>query len=87
MTFYQFKEILKRIAATVVMKVSGMLAVGSFAGVEPIKNAAMAAGVGVLEVIEELAKAYKEDGVLTDDEINSAFSDVEEIAPVPDDLA
>ena len=87
MTFYQFKEILKRIAATVVMKVSGMLAVGSFAGVEPIKNAAMAAGVGVLEVIEELAKAYKEDGVLTDDEINAAFSDVEEIAPVPDDLA
>lgn len=78
MTFFQFKEILKRIAATVIMKVSGMLAVGSFAGIEPLKTAAIAAGVGVLEVIEELAKAYKEDGVLTDDEINAAFSDVEE---------
>ena len=80
MTFSQLKEILKRIAATVVMKVSGLLAIGSLADVEPIKNALMAAGIGVLEVIEELAKAYKEDGVLTDDEINSAFSAEEESA-------
>lgn len=78
MTLFQLKEILKRIAATAILKVSGVLAIGSVAGIDPVKNAAIAAGTGILEVIEELAKAYKEDGVLTDDEINSAFSESQE---------
>ena len=70
----QVKEILKRIAAMVVLKVSGVLAIGSVAGVEPIKNAMIAAGVGVLEVLEELSKAYINDGKISDEEINAAFS-------------
>jgi hypothetical protein len=70
----QIKEILKRIAAMVVLKVSGVLAIGSVAGVEPLKNAAIAAGVGILEVLEELSKSYMNDGYISDDEINAAFA-------------
>lgn len=73
MTIFQVKEILKRMAAMTILKVSGVLAIGSFAGVEPLKNAAIAAGVGILEVLEELSKAYMNDGELSADEINAAF--------------
>lgn len=74
MSIVQVKEILKRITAMVILKVSGVLAMGSLAGVEPVKNAFIAAGVGILEVLEELSKAYMADGHLSDDEINSAFA-------------
>ncbi len=61
-------------AAMTVLKVSGVLAIGSVAGVEPLKNAAIAAGVGILEVLEELSKAYMKDGHLSEEEINAAFA-------------
>ncbi len=75
MTLFQVKQILKRMAAMTILKVSGVLAIGSVAGVEPLKNAAIAAGVGILEVLEELSKAYMKDGELSDDEINAAFAE------------
>jgi hypothetical protein len=74
MSMIQIKEILKRVAAMVVLKVSGVLAIGSVAGVEPVKNAMIAAGVGILEVLEELSKSYMNDGYISDDEINAAFA-------------
>jgi hypothetical protein len=74
MSIIQVKEILKRVAAMVVLKVSGVLAIGSVAGVEPVKNAMIAAGVGILEVLEELSKSYMNDGYISDDEINAAFA-------------
>lgn len=73
MTIFQVKEILKRMAAMTILKVSSVLAIGSFAGVEPLKNAAIAAGVGILEVLEELSKAYMRDGDISTDDINAAF--------------
>lgn len=66
----------------VIVKVSGVLAIGSVAGVEPVKNAAIAAGVGVLEVLEELSKSYMNDGYISDAEINAAFAKQVESAPV-----
>lgn len=69
----------------VVLKVSGVLAMGSVAGVEPVKNAMIAAGVGVLEVLEELSKAYVNDGHLSDDEIDAAFA--KQVADAPDETA
>lgn len=74
MSIIQIKEILKRMTAMTILKVSGVLAIGSVAGVEPLKNAAIAAGVGILEVLEELSKAYMKDGHLSDEEINAAFA-------------
>ncbi len=74
MSIIQVKEVLKRMAAMTILKISGVLAIGSFAGVEPLVNAAMAAGIGILEVMEELSKAYMRDGHLSDEEINAAFA-------------
>jgi hypothetical protein len=68
------KKILKRTIALVILKVSGVLAAGSIAGVELWQSALVAAFVGVMEVAESLARAYVVDGVLDQDEINTAFA-------------
>ena len=67
-------KILKRTIALVILKVSGVLAAGSIAGVELWQSALVAAFVGVMEVAEGLARAYVVDGVLDEDEINVAFA-------------
>ncbi len=68
------KTILKRSVALVILKVSGVLAAGSIAGVELWQSALVAAFVGVMEVAESLSRAYVVDGVLDEDEINIAFA-------------
>ena len=68
------KTILKRTIALVILKVSGVLAAGSIAGVELWQSALVAAFVGVMEVAESLSRAYVVDGVLDADEINTAFA-------------
>lgn len=81
MSVAQVKRILNRILATVVLKVSGILAGGSVADyvlnggdVDVIKNAAIAALVGIWEVAEALSKAYVGDGVITRAEEDAAFN-------------
>jgi hypothetical protein len=74
------KKILKRTIALVILKVSGVLAAGSIAGVELWQSALVAAFVGVMEVAESLARAYVVDGVLDDEEINVAFASSAEAA-------
>jgi hypothetical protein len=68
------KTILKRTIALIILKVSGVLAAGSIAGVELWQSALVAAFVGVMEVAEGLSRAYVVDGVLDADEINTAFA-------------
>ena len=68
------KMILKRTIALVILKVSGVLAAGSIGGVELWQSALIAAFVGIMEVAESLARAYVVDGVLDQDEINTAFA-------------
>lgn len=68
------KKILKRTVALVILKVSGVLAAGSIAGVELWQSAAVAAFVGIMEVAESLSRAYVVDGSLDEDEINIAFA-------------
>ena len=68
------KKILKRTVALVILKVRGVLAAGSIAGVELWQSALVAAFVGVMEVAESLSRAYVVDGVLDEDEINIAFA-------------
>jgi hypothetical protein len=68
------KMILKRTVALVILKVSGVLAAGSIGGVELWQSALIAAFVGIMEVAESLARAYVVDGVLDQDEINTAFA-------------
>lgn len=68
------KIILKRTIALVILKVSAVLAAGSIGGVELWQSALIAAFVGIMEVAESLARAYVVDGVLDEDEINTAFA-------------
>jgi hypothetical protein len=68
------KIILKRTIALVILKVSAVLAAGSLGGVELWQSALIAAFVGIMEVAESLARAYVVDGVLDEDEINTAFA-------------
>jgi hypothetical protein len=74
------KKILKRTVALVILKVSGVLAAGSIAGVELWQSALVAAFVGVMEVAESLARAYVVDGILDDEEIDIAFASSAEAA-------
>lgn len=68
-----FSEVFKRTAALIILRVSGTFAGGSIAGVELWQAAAMAAFIGVMDVAENLSRAYMIDGVLDVAEINSAF--------------
>lgn len=70
----QVKGILQRIAAVVILKVSGAFTLGSIAGVTLVQNAIIAAGMGILEVLEELSRSYLDDGKLSDAEINAIFN-------------
>lgn len=68
-----FAEVFRRTAALIILRVSGTFAGGSIAGVELWQAGAMAAFIGVMDVAENLSRAYMIDGVLDIAEINSAF--------------
>ncbi len=80
-----FIQVLKRTIALIFLKVSGVLAAGSIFGAELWQSAGVAAFVGIMEVAEELSRAYVVDGKLTQDEINIAFASSAEAELARDD--
>lgn len=70
----KIKKIMKRTIAMVILKVSGVLAAGSLGGIEIWQSALIAAFVGVMEVTEDLSRAYVQDGDISEDDINAAFN-------------
>jgi hypothetical protein len=68
-----FAEVFRRTFALVILRVSGTFAGGSIAGVELWQAGAMAAFIGVMDVAENLSRAYMVDGKLDLQEINTAF--------------
>jgi hypothetical protein len=68
-----FAEVFRRTAALIILRVSGTFAGGSIAGVELWQSAAVAAFIGVMDVAENLSRAYMIDGRLDIQEINTAF--------------
>jgi hypothetical protein len=68
-----FAEVFRRTVALIILRVSGVFAGGSLAGVELWQAGAMAAFIGLMDVAENLSRAYMTDGVLDMQEINSAF--------------
>jgi hypothetical protein len=68
-----FAEVFKRTAALIILRVSGTFAGGSFAGVELWQAGLMAAFIGVMDVAENLSRAYMIDGKLDIYEVNAAF--------------
>lgn len=59
------KRVSKRALAYIIMKVSGTLGGGFVFGVEVWQAAAMAAFIGIMEISEELSRAYVEDGEIS----------------------
>lgn len=68
-----FAEVFRRTAALIILRISGTFAGGSIAGVELWQSAAVAAFIGVMDVAENLSRAYMIDGKLDMIEINTAF--------------
>lgn len=70
-----FIQVLKRMVALIILKVSGTFAAGSIAGIELWQAALMAALVGVMELAEALSRAYVIDGKLSQIEVDAAFAE------------
>jgi hypothetical protein len=71
-------EVFRRTIALIILRISGTFAGGSIAGVELWQAALLAAFIGVMDVAENLSRAYMADGVLDEDEINAAFGNQSE---------
>ena len=69
----KLKSILTRIGAVAVASGLGTIGAGSLIGVEVWKAAALAAVMAVAVVIESLARAYVNDGSLSQEEIDASF--------------
>ena len=77
----RLQSILFRILAAFAASGLSVIGAGAIAGVELWKAVMMAGIGGVAMVIEGLARAYMDDGVLDKDEINAAFRKVDKHSP------
>lgn len=71
------KNILMRIVAVFAASGLGVIGAGAIAGVSTAKAMLVAGITAVAAVVEKLARAFMDDGKLTIDEINAAFSTVD----------
>ena len=78
------KAISKRTLAYVVLKVSGTLGGGFAMGIEIWQAAAMAAFIGVMEVAEDISRAYVRDGEVSEEDVDAIFGDYSEDDHDPD---
>jgi hypothetical protein len=67
------KDVVLRSFALFLAMALPAIGVGAFAGVEPINSAAIAGGLAVSRVITDLAKAFLDDGKLTQEEVDAIF--------------
>jgi hypothetical protein len=70
----KIKDILSRMVAVFTVGALGTLGAGAVFGVDEIIALSMAGLLAVASVAERLAREYLDDGKLTLDEINGAFS-------------
>jgi hypothetical protein len=71
------KNVIMRIVAVFAASGLGVLGAGAVVGIDMLSAVFMAGILGVATVVEKLARAFLDDGKLTMDEINSAFSKVD----------
>ena len=71
------KNVLLRIVAVFAASGLAVLGAGAIVGVELISAVFMAGILGVATVVEKLARSFLDDGKLTLEEINAAFSKVD----------
>ena len=67
------KDVLFRSIALFMTMALPAIGAGAFAGVEPVQSALIAGALGVSKVLTDLAKAFLEDGQLTQEEVDVVF--------------
>ena len=80
------KNVLMRIVAVFAASGLGVIGAGAVAGISVTKAVFVAGLTAVAAVVEKLARAFMDDGKLTLDEINAAFSSVDKGAKTAADL-
>jgi hypothetical protein len=79
-------NVLMRIVAVFAASGLGVIGAGAVAGISVAKAMMVAGLTAVAAVIEKLARAFMDDGKLTLDEINAAFSSVDKGAKTVADV-
>lgn len=74
-------NILMRIVAVFAANGLAVIGAGAIAGISTAKAVTVAGLTAVAAVVEKLARGFMDDGKLTMDEINSAFSTIDASAP------
>ena len=67
------KDVIFRSVALFLTMALPAIGAGAFAGIEPVKSAIIAGALGVSKVITDLAKAFLDDGKLTQEEVDAVF--------------
>jgi len=67
------KDVLFRSLALFLVTALPAIGAGSFIGVEPVNSAVIAGALAVSRVITDLAKAFLDDGKLTQAEVDAIF--------------
>jgi hypothetical protein len=80
------KNVLMRIVAVFAASGLSVIGAGAIAGVDTITAIAVAGLTAVAAVVEKLARAFMDDGKLSLDEINAAFSTVDKGAKTVADV-
>ena len=76
-TWYKIKQIFWRMVATVTANGLATIGAGSLIGSDIIDAIVLAGTLGVVKVSEDLARAFLDDGNLSIEEINDAFSKID----------
>jgi hypothetical protein len=79
-------NVLMRIVAAFTASALGVIGAGAVAGISTIKAMTVAGITAVAAVVEKLARGFMDDGKLTLDEINAAFSAIDTNAKTAADL-
>jgi hypothetical protein len=81
MSLSKVKDIAWRMLAVFIATALGVIGTGALIGVEVWQAALMAGIGGVATVLENLSRAYLDDGKITNDEINGVFTKVRDELP------
>tara|TARA_B100000902_G_scaffold359728_1_gene375794 strand:- start:1868 stop:2137 length:270 start_codon:yes stop_codon:yes gene_type:complete len=76
-TWYKIKQIFWRMVATFTANGLATIGAGSLIGIEILDAIILAGTLGVVKVSEDLARAFLDDGNLSIEEINEAFSKID----------
>lgn len=74
-------DIARRTMAVIILKVTGIFVGGSVIGLEVLQALAMAAFAGIIDVAQELSRAYLADGSIDPEEINKTFGKIADKTP------